>query len=207
MTLDDIMDLAPVIAVVTVADAGLAAPLTRALVAGGIRGVEITLRTPSALDAIKAAAAVPGAVVGAGTCLARAHIEAAAAAGAAFAVSPGVTTRLLESALGAPIPLLPGIATASELMLALEHGFDRLKFFPAETSGGPAAIKALGAPFAGVRFCPTGGIGLQNAAAYLALPNVACVGGSWLAPADALAAQDWGRIEALARAAVAALAR
>ncbi|BCW87549.1 KHG/KDPG aldolase [Alphaproteobacteria bacterium SO-S41] len=207
MTLDAIMALSPMIAVVTIRDARHAAPLTAALVAGGVPAVEITLRTSSALEAIRAAATVPGAVIGAGTCLNRAQIDAAAEAGAAFAVSPGATSTLLRAAKGAAIPLLPGITTASELMAALEHGYDRLKFFPAESAGGAAAIKALGAPFAKVRFCPTGGITLQNAPSYLVLGNVDCVGGSWLAPEDAIQAADWGRIETLARAAVAALAK
>ena len=207
MTLDTIMALSPVIAVVTIRDARHAAKLTAALVAGGIPAVEITLRTSTALDAIRAAAKVPGAIIGAGTCLSRAHIDVAAEAGAAFAVSPGATPTLLREAKDAPIPLLPGIATASELMAALELGYDRLKFFPAESAGGPAAIKALGAPFATVRFCPTGGITLQNAPSYLVLGNVTCVGGSWLAPEDAIQAEDWGRIEKLARAAVAALTK
>jgi 2-dehydro-3-deoxyphosphogluconate aldolase/(4S)-4-hydroxy-2-oxoglutarate aldolase len=207
MTLDDIMALSPVIAVVTIREARHAGGLTAALVAGGIRAVEITLRTAASLDAIRAASGVPGAVIGAGTCVIRAQIDAAAAAGAAFAVSPGATPRLLQDAKDAPIPLLPGIATASELMAALELGYDRLKFFPAESAGGPAAIKALGAPFPKVRFCPTGGITPQNAPNYLVLGNVACVGGSWLAPEDAVQAMDWSRIERLARAAIAALTK
>lgn len=201
-TIDEVMRLSPVIAVVTVADAAQAAPLARALVAGGVPAVEITLRTPAALAAISQAAAVPGAMVGAGTVLSARDLEAAAAAGATFAVSPGATPALLAAGRDGPIPLLPGVASASELMLGLEHGYDRFKFFPAQAAGGPALLKGLAGPFPQAVFCPTGGVSLENARDYLVLPNVACVGGSWLAPETLVADGDWAAIEVLARTAV-----
>lgn len=201
-TIDEVMRLSPVIAVVTIADAAQAAPLARALVAGGVPAVEITLRTPAALAAISQAAAVPGAVVGAGTVLSARDLEAATAAGATFAVSPGATPALLAAGRDGPIPLLPGVASASELMLGLEHGYDRFKFFPAQAAGGPDLLKGLAGPFPQAVFCPTGGVTLENARDYLALPNVACVGGSWLAPEKPVAHGDWAAVEALARTAV-----
>lgn len=197
-----ILRLAPVMPVATLADAGRAPPLARALAAGGVGVIEIALRTPAALDAIRAAAAeVPEMAVGAGTVLNEADLEAAAAAGARFALSPGATPRLLKAARKGPIPLVPGVASASEIMRGLDLGYRCFKFFPAEQLGGVAALKALAAPLAAARFCATGGIGAERAREYLALDNVLCVGGSWLAPAAAIAAMDWSAIESLARTA------
>lgn len=190
---------APVIPVLTIEDAALAAPLARALVAGGLPVIEVTLRTPAALAAIAAMAAVEGAEVGAGTLLAPADAAAAAAAGARFAVSPGTTAALLDAVAAAALPFLPGAATASEVMALLDRGHRVQKFFPAEVAGGLAALKALGGPLPQVAFCPTGGITPTLAPQYLALANVLCVGGSWVAPAAAVAARDWVRITALAR--------
>ncbi|MCC6306389.1 MAG: bifunctional 4-hydroxy-2-oxoglutarate aldolase/2-dehydro-3-deoxy-phosphogluconate aldolase [Rhodobacteraceae bacterium] len=190
---------APVIPVLTVEDPGLAAPLARALVAGGLPVLEVTLRTPAALPAIAAMAAVEGAVVGAGTLLAPADVAQAVAAGARFGVSPGATGALLEAVRAAGLPFLPGAATASEVMALLAQGYRTQKFFPAEVAGGIAALGALGPPLPQVAFCPTGGITAALAPAYLGLANVLCVGGSWVAPAAALRARDWGRITALAR--------
>ena len=208
MRSDEVMRLSPVIAVVTVKDAGHGEPLARALAAGGVRAVEITLRTPAALEAIRRAAErVPEAVVGAGTVLSERDLSAVADAGAAFAVSPGLTPALLQAARGSSVSLLPGVASASELMLGIEHGLDRFKFFPAEAAGGVPLLKGLGGPFAEMRFCPTGGISLENAATYLALPNVLCVGGSWVAPDKLIEAGDWEGIERLARTAVERLTR
>ncbi len=168
------------------------------------RVLEITLRTPCALEAIALIAReLPDACVGAGTVLSGKDLDAVTAAGARFAISPGATDSLYREASGNPVPLIPGIATASELMRGLEHGWQRFKFFPAESSGGIAGLRGLGGPFAQVRFCPTGGIDAAKAPAYLALPNVACVGGSWMVPADALVARDWMRIGDLAREAAA----
>lgn len=195
--------MAPVIPVLTINDAAHAAPLARALVAGGLPVLEVTLRTPAALDAVRAMIRVSGALVGAGTVITSEDATAARAAGARFAVSPGATDRLLEACERADLPLLPGAATASEAMRLAERGYSVQKFFPAESSGGTAALKAIGAPLPQIRFCPTGGIAAQNAARYLDLSNVACVGGSWVTPTDAIAAEDWGRIECLARAAAA----
>jgi 2-dehydro-3-deoxyphosphogluconate aldolase/(4S)-4-hydroxy-2-oxoglutarate aldolase len=207
MTIEEILGLSPVMPVVTIDAARDAAPLARALVAGGVRAVEITLRTPAGLAAIAAIAAeVPGAVAGAGTVLTPADLEAAAEAGAKFAVSPGSTLALLQAAARGPLPYLPAIATASELMAARDAGFSVTKFFPAAQAGGVATLKALAGPFPDARFCPTGGVDLATAPAYLALPNVLCVGGSWIAPRDAIAAGDFSRIERLAREAL-ALAR
>lgn len=205
MRIEEVMALSPVIAVVVLEDAADAAPLTQALVAGGVRAVEITLRTPAALAAIEAASAVEGAIVGAGTVLSVQDLRTVGAAGAAFAVSPGSTPALLEAGHGSLIPFLPGIATASELMAGLDAGYSRFKFFPAEAAGGPTVLEALAGPFPQARFCPTGGIILDNARHYLALPNVDCVGGSWLTPEGLIATKDWTSIEALARHAVKAL--
>lgn len=205
MRIEDVLSLSPVIAVVTIADAAHAAPLARALVAGGVPAIEITLRTPAAMAAIEAAAQVQGAVVGAGTVLSAQDLRAAGESGAVFAVSPGGTPSLLEAGLKGAMPLLPGVATASELMVGLELGYARFKFFPAEPAGGPAMLKALAGPFPRATFCPTGGVTLDNAPSYLSLPNVVCVGGSWLAPEALMAAGDWDAIEALARTAVARL--
>ena len=201
-TLEAILRRGPVVPVVTIADAATAVPLARALLAGGIAVIEVTLRTAAAAEAIRRIRAeVPAMIVGAGTVLSPAQLDLARSLGAAFAVSPGATPRLLDAAAESPLPLLPGIATASEAMLLLERGLSLAKFFPAAAAGGPALLRALAGPFPELRFCPTGGIDAGNAAAYLALPNVVCVGGSWLAPADAVAAGDWRRIENLARAA------
>lgn len=200
--LEAILRRGPVIPVVTIADPALAVPLARALLAGGIEVIEVTLRTEAAAEAIgRIVAELPAMAVGAGTVLSPRQLEQVARLGAAFAVSPGLTAGLLVAARSVPVPLLPGVATASELMLASEHGHRLLKLFPAEPAGGVKLLQALAGPFPEARFCPTGGIGPANAPSYLACPNVLCVGGSWLAPAEALAARDWQRIRDLARAA------
>jgi len=194
-----VMQDAPVIPVIVLNDVAHAVPMARALVAGGVRMLEVTLRTPQALACIEAIArAVPEAVVGAGTVRSRADAQAAANAGARFAVSPGYTSSVGQACRDVGLALLPGVATGSEIMMAQEDGFTELKFFPAMQAGGPAMLKAWSGPFFDVRFCPTGGVSLQNAADFLALPNVVCVGGSWLVPADAMAAGDWARITQLA---------
>ncbi|SER16220.1 2-keto-3-deoxy-phosphogluconate aldolase [Faunimonas pinastri] len=199
---EPILTAAPVVPVLIIEDVKSAVPLARALVAGGLPAIEITLRTPAAMDAIRAVAAeVEGAFPGAGTVLSRAQLSEAEKAGAKFAVSPGATDHILDAANEFNVPLLPGIATASEAMRLLEHGYRICKFFPAEQAGGVNYLKALSSPLPAIRFCPTGGVSLQNAPTYLALPNVICVGGSWVAPKEAVAAGDWGRIEELARAA------
>ena len=204
---DAVFARAPVIPVLTIERLDDALPLCRALADNGLPVLEVTLRTACALEAIALLArALPDACVGAGTVLSGEDLARVAAAGAAFAISPGATDALYEAAKAGDTPLVPGIATASELMRGLEHGWRRFKFFPAEASGGTAALRGLAGPFPQARFCPTGGIDAAKAPAYLALPNVACVGGSWMLPADALAARDWARIGALAREA-AALAR
>lgn len=195
-----ILALAPVIPVLVFRDAAHAVPTARALVRGGLRVLEVTLRTPAAGEALRRIAAeVPEAVVGAGTVLQASQLEAAKAAGARFCVSPGFTAGLLAAARGEGMPLLPGACTPAECMALLDAGHRHQKFFPAEAAGGIALLKALAAPLPEVVFCPTGGIDPAGARDYLALPNVACVGGSWLAPAEALAAGDWGRVEASAR--------
>ncbi len=202
MTLDEIMDRGPVIAVLVVEREADAVPLARALVAGGLTVLEVTLRTPVALAAIRRMVEdVEGAVVGAGTVLSRRDLDAAVAAGARFAVSPGLTDELAGAQAGAP--LLPGVATPSEAMRASDAGLTRLKFFPAVPNGGAPALKALGGPLPHLRFCPTGGIGAANAREFLSLPNVACVGGSWMAPPPAVLEKRWDEITALARAACA----
>jgi len=189
----------PVIPVVKIERVEDAVPLTRALARGGLRLVEITLRTRDALECIRRAAAeVEEAVVGAGTILDHAQFADAAKAGARFIVSPGVTTNLLGAAADSPVPLLPGAITPGEIMLARDAGLDFLKFFPAEQAGGAGFLKALPSPFSGIRFCPTGGISQKNVREYLSLPNVICVGGSWVAPDDLVKAKDWAGIEALA---------
>jgi len=195
----EICALAPVIPVLVIEDARQAAALAAALVAGGLPALEVTLRTPAALEAIAAMAQVAGSVVGAGTLITPADVKAAKAAGARFGVSPGATDRLLAACEAEGLPLLPGAATASEAMRLLERGYSAQKFFPAEVAGGAAALKAIGAPLPQIRFCPTGGIGLANAPDYLALDNVICVGGSWVAPAAMVRAADWAGIERLAR--------
>ena len=195
-----VMQDAPVIPVIVLHDVAHAVPMARALMAGGVRMLEVTLRTPQALACIeKIARDVPEAVVGAGTVRNPAEAQAAARAGARFAVSPGYTSRVGQACRDLGLPLLPGVATGSEIMMALEDGFMQLKFFPALQAGGTAMLKAWSGPFGEVQFCPTGGVTLQNAQEFLALPNVICVGGSWLVPADALAAGDWERITQLAR--------
>ncbi|HZX70374.1 MAG TPA: bifunctional 4-hydroxy-2-oxoglutarate aldolase/2-dehydro-3-deoxy-phosphogluconate aldolase [Rhodanobacter sp.] len=193
------MRLARVIPVVVIHDLKAAVPMARALVAGGTTAIEVTLRTPLALDAIRAIAAeVEGATVGVGTVLSATDLHAAQQAGARFAVAPGISPYLLEAAGDSPLPLLPGVATASEAMSLLERGYRHLKFFPAVPAGGHKLLGAWASPLPQIRFCPTGGISLTNAADFLALPNVICVGGSWLTPADKLAAGDWAGIELLA---------
>ncbi len=194
------MRLAPVIPVVVIDDAKAAVPMARALVAGGVPAIEVTLRTPAALEAIRAIAAeVEGAMIGVGTVLSAADLQAALRAGARFAVSPGISPRLLDAADDCELPLLPGAATASEAMSLLERGYQHLKFFPAVPAGGHKLLGAWASPLPQIRFCPTGGISLANAADFLALPNVICVGGSWLTPASKLKAADWAAIELLAR--------
>lgn len=195
--------LAPVVPVLVIADASRAEGLARALIAGGLPALEVTLRTPAALEAIAEMARVEGGVVGAGTLLTAADVEAAKQAGASFGVSPGVTERLLDACEANDLPLLPGIATCGEAMRLLERGYNVAKFFPAEANGGVAALKAIGAPIPQVRFCPTGGVSLKNAADYLALSNTLCVGGSWVAPPAMVEAEDWPGIEALATEAAA----
>ncbi|MEU0017150.1 bifunctional 4-hydroxy-2-oxoglutarate aldolase/2-dehydro-3-deoxy-phosphogluconate aldolase [Streptomyces rochei] len=198
--LPSVLDLAPVVPVVVVDDLADAVPLARALVAGGLPAIEVTLRTPVALDAIRAIAAeVPDAVVGAGTVVTAEQVAEVVAAGARFLVSPGWTDALLTAMRDSGVPFLPGVSTTSEVVALLERGVREMKFFPAEAAGGTAYLKALVAPLPQARFCPTGGIGPASAPRYLALPNVGCVGGSWMLPKDAVADRDWGRVEALAR--------
>ncbi|WP_069172597.1 bifunctional 4-hydroxy-2-oxoglutarate aldolase/2-dehydro-3-deoxy-phosphogluconate aldolase [Streptomyces griseus] len=194
-----VLDLAPVVPVVVLEDAADAVPLARALVAGGLPAIEVTLRTAAALDAIRAIAAeVPDAVVGAGTVISVRNVRETVGAGARFLVSPGWTDTLLDAMKAAGVPFLPGVSTTSEVVALLERGVTEMKFFPAEAAGGTAYLKALSAPLPQARFCPTGGISSASASSYLALPNVGCVGGSWMVPADALAAKDWPRVERLA---------
>ncbi len=200
LTALQVMQDAPVIPVIVLHDVAHAVPMARALVAGGVRMLEVTLRTPQALACMEAIARdVPEAVVGAGTVRTPADAQAAALAGAQFAVSPGYTRAVGQACRDVGLALLPGVATASEIMLALEDGLTELKFFPAIQAGGAAMLKAWSGPFFDVRFCPTGGVTLNNAPELLALPNVVCVGGSWLVPADALVQGDWARITRLAR--------
>jgi 2-dehydro-3-deoxyphosphogluconate aldolase / (4S)-4-hydroxy-2-oxoglutarate aldolase len=198
VTIDQVMEMAPVIPVLVVKDAAHAAPIARALVAGGLPVLEVTLRTDAALDTIREMAAVEGSFVGAGTVLNERQLDAAIDAGARFIVSPGLTIPLAEAAIERGIPFLPGIATAADIMRGLDLGLDRFKFFPAETSGGIKALKALVAPFYQARFCPTGGITVETAPDWLAVDAVKCVGGSWLVPAGE---PDVAAIEASARAA------
>lgn len=190
----------PVIPVIRILRIEHAVPLARALARGGLKAVEITLRTPVAMDAIRLVAnEVPEAITGAGTVLNESQFDGAADAGARFIVSPGFTRELADAARSSPVPLLPAAVTPSEIMAALEQGYDMLKFFPAEQAGGAAYLKALASPLAGVRFCPTGGVTAANAGSYLALGNVVCVGGSWVAPDELVNDGKWDRIEALAR--------
>jgi 2-dehydro-3-deoxyphosphogluconate aldolase/(4S)-4-hydroxy-2-oxoglutarate aldolase len=195
--------LAPVVPVLVIDDLATARALAEALVAGGLPALEVTLRTPVALDAIRVMAEVPGGRVGAGTLLTPADVKAAKAAGATFGVSPGATERILDACAEHGLPLLPGAATATEVMALLERGHTVQKFFPAEQSGGAPFLRALSSPIPQVSFCPTGGVSPGNAADYLALPNVLCVGGSWVAPKEALARADWAEVTRLARAAAA----
>lgn len=192
----------PVIPVIKIKDADDAVPLARALVAGGLRMIEITLRTPDALECIRRVAQdVDGAIVGAGTVLNPKQFDEAVAAGSKFIVSPGLTTNLIAAAANSEIPLLPGAITPGEIMTALEAGIDFLKFFPAEQAGGTTFLRSLASPLAAARFCPTGGVSPHNAEEYLAVPNVVCVGGSWVAPDDAIREGKWDVIESLARGA------
>lgn len=195
-TIAEIMNLAPVIPVIVIDDAAQARPLAEALVAGGLRALEVTLRTPAALDAIQAMSQVNGAVVGAGTVTNKRQLGQALDAGAQFVVSPGLTKSLTKAAQAEEVPFLPGVATAGEIMRGLDLGLTHFKFFPAIAAGGLPALKALAAPFGEVRFCPTGGIGPDNAAEWLAEPSVLCVGGSWVAPKGAA---DWAEVERVAR--------
>jgi 2-dehydro-3-deoxyphosphogluconate aldolase / (4S)-4-hydroxy-2-oxoglutarate aldolase len=204
MDMAAIAALAPVVPVLTIERLADAVPLARALVRGGLPVLEITLRTGVALEALRAIAGeVPGAVVGAGTVLDARQLELARQAGARFAVSPGCTSNLVTAATSAGMPFLPGVQTVSEAMALAERGIGLLKFFPADIAGGVGWLKAVAAPLAALRFCPTGGIGPETAPAYLALANVACVGGSWVAPKGAVAKGDWATVERLAAAAAA----
>lgn len=195
--------LAPIVPVLVVKDASKAKGLATALVAGGLPALEVTLRTDCALDVIREMAQVAGGVVGAGTLLTPKDVENAKAAGAQFGVSPGATDTILDACEANDLPLLPGAATSSEVMRLLERGYTVQKFFPAEANGGAPALKAIGAPLPQVSFCPTGGVSMANANDYLSLPNTLCAGGSWVAPADLVAAEDWAGIEALAKEAAA----
>ncbi len=199
ITMDEILSLGPVIPVLSIADVDQAVPLARALVAGGLRVIEVTLRTDCALDAIRQIAeSVDDVIVGAGTVLSAQDLEKAKNAGARFAVSPGATPALLRAAQQGDLPFLPGVTTPSEIIAAREQGFSRLKFFPAAAAGGISMLKAFAGPFSDVVFCPTGGIREDNLKDYLALANVVCVGGTWLAPADVLMCKDWEAVQLLA---------
>ena len=193
-----VCELAPVVPVLVVENAATAADLAAALVKGGLPALEVTLRTDAALDVIREMSQVEGGVVGAGTLLTPADVENAKAAGAKFGVAPGATDKLLDACEANDLPLLPGAATSSEVMRLLERGYTVQKFFPAEANGGSPALKAIGAPLPQVKFCPTGGISLKNADAYLSLSNTLCVGGSWVARKDLVTAGDWDGITALA---------
>ena len=203
-TAEEVLKLSPVMPVVVVDDADSAEQLARALLAGGVRAIEVTLRTPAALDAIaRISHAVPEMIVGAGTVLSAGDLDAAVNAGARYALSPGGTPKLMKAARKRAIPFIPGVATSSEIMRGLDLGYTCFKFFPAEQLGGAAALKAQAGPLPAARFCPTGGITRGKAGAYLALESVLCVGGSWVAPPDKIKARDWSGIEALAREAAA----
>lgn len=204
MTSRSVLDLAPVVPVVVVEEVADAVPLARALVAGGLTAIEVTLRTSAALGAIRAIGAeVPDAVVGAGTVITPANVRDSVDAGARFLVSPGWTDTLLDAMKASGVPFLPGVSTTSEVVALLERGVTEMKFFPAEAAGGTAYLKSLTGPLPQARFCPTGGITAASAPVYLALKNVGCVGGSWMLPDDAVAAKDWARVERLAREAAA----
>lgn len=195
----EILARAPMVPVIALQDEAQAIPLAEALVRGGLPVLEVTLRTAAGLPAIRAIAdAVPGAIVGAGTVRNARDFQAAVEAGSQFVITPGLSTPTLEQAAATAVPLIPGIATASELMLAMDHGLDTLKFFPAETSGGAAGLKAFAGPFPEVHFCPTGGIGMHNILDYLDLPTVLTVGGSWVVPSSLLESEDWDGITKLA---------
>lgn len=196
----DICQLAPVVPVLVIDDLDKAVPLAEALVAGGLRALEVTLRTPVALDAIRAMSdAVPEAVVGVGTLRTAEDVRASVEAGARFGVSPGFSPAILDAAESANLPMLPGVATPSEAMAAAERGLSILKFFPAEANGGAPVLRAWASPLSGLKFCPTGGVSESNAPDYLSLPNVICVGGSWVAPAGAIADGDWSTITQLSK--------
>lgn len=195
----EICALAPIVPVLVVDDVAHARPLAEALVAGGLPALEVTLRTPAALDVIRAMSEVPGGVVGAGTLITPEDVRAAKEAGAQFGVSPGATDTLIAACEAEGLPLLPGAATATEAMALLEKGYDMLKFFPAEASGGAPSLKAIGAPLPQISFCPTGGVSPSNARDYLSLSNVVCAGGSWVAPNAMVQSGDWAGIESLAR--------
>lgn len=197
----DICKRAPIVPVLVVHDVAHARPLAEALIAGGLPALEVTLRTDAALEVIAEMAKVEGGIVGAGTLLTPDDVKRAVDAGATFGVSPGATDKLLQAAEDLDLPMLPGAATASEAMRLLERGYDMLKFFPAEASGGAPALKSLASPLPQIRFCPTGGVSPTNAASYLSLPNVVCAGGSWVAPDALVRAGDWAAITELARAA------
>ena len=204
MNVLELMRVGPVIPVIVIEELAHAVPLARALVAGGIRVLEVTLRTPAGLDAIAAIVReVPGAIVGVGTITQPQEFALSARAGARFAVTPGLTPALIDAARHAAIPLLPGVMTPSDVIAAKAAGYRELKLFPAQQAGGIGMLRALGGPFPDVNFCPTGGVTVATAPDFLALPNVACVGGSWLTPKEAIAAGDWDRISALAREAAA----
>jgi len=197
----EICNLAPIVPVLVVHDVAHARPLAEALVAGGLPALEVTLRTPAALEVIAEMAKVKGGVVGAGTLVTPDDVTRAIAAGAQFGVSPGATDSLLDACEAQGLPMLPGAATASEAMRLLARGYDMLKFFPAEASGGAPALKAIGAPLPQISFCPTGGVSPDNAHSYLSLSNVVCAGGSWVAPSKLVEVGDWDAIRDLARAA------
>ena len=199
---DFVIDAAPVIPVVVIDDAAQAADMARALVAGGLPCIEITLRTPAALDAIRAVSAGEGAIPGVGTVVTAEQMAAAKEAGAKFAVSPGCTPETLDAAEKLGMPYLPGATTPSEMMALMARGYKNLKFFPAEASGGAKYLKNFASVYQGIRFCPTGGVSLSNMGDYLSLPNVDVVGGSWVAPKDAIAAGDWDRLTTLASEAI-----
>ena len=194
-----ICELAPIVPVIVIKDVAQARPLAEALVRGGLPALEVTLRTPCAVEAIAEMAKVEGGVVGAGTLLTEADVKAVKAAGAKFGVSPGATDKLLDACEAEGLAALPGVATSSEAMKMLERGYSMLKFFPAEANGGAPALKAIGSPLPALSFCPTGGVSPQNAETYLSLPNVVCCGGSWVAPQKMMDEGNWDGIEALAR--------
>ncbi len=200
----EVLQTGPVVPVIVINNLDHAVPLAKALVAGGVKVLEVTLRTTVAIEAIRRIAEeVPDAIVGAGTVASEEDLHAVAEAGGVFAISPGLTPSLLKAAINGPIALIPGISTASELMFGMEYGLREFKFFPAEAAGGIQMIKSIGGPFPQATFCPTGGISPDNYKDYLRLKNVACVGGSWLAPTNAMERGDWQQITALAQKAIA----